>query len=127
MTRFQFAEARGEECDTKPVRRADANRAGDRDRGVAYQRPSAQHFRLHALGGQKKFLPGASQLCAGWTAQEKLGAEFRFKCGQTAGDGGVVQPQPPRRAEDLSCAGDGEEDADVVPVHYRFHTSISAQ
>jgi hypothetical protein len=29
----------------------------------------------------------------------------------------VVQLQPARRAEDLAGAGNGEEDAHVIPVH----------
>src|SRR5690606_36604807 len=37
--------------------------------------------------------------------------------GETPRDGGVVDAEPPGRAQNLARAGNGEKNADIVPVH----------
>ena len=78
MAARQLAEARREEGDAEPVRRADAHRAGDRDGGIADNCARAQHLGFHAFGGQQKLFARAGQLGAGGAAGEKLGAQVRF-------------------------------------------------
>ena len=66
---------------------------------------------------REEALAGRRQLAAGGEPAKELCAKRIFQRGDPARDGRVVEFQPPRRAEDLAGAGDGEEDADVVPVH----------
>ena len=116
-SRGQRAEPRGEIGDAETVRRADPHRAGDRLAFAGDLGARGDHVGLHALGDAEEALAGRRQLAAGGMAAEQLCAERLLQRGDAAGDGGVVELEPPRRAEDLPGAGHGEEDADIIPVH----------
>ena len=111
------AEARREEGDAETVRRADAHRARDGLAVAGDLRAGGDHVGLHALGDVEEALAGRRQLAAGGEPAEQLCAKRLLQRGDAARHGGVVELQPPRRAEDLAGARDGKEDADVVPVH----------
>ena len=117
MLRRQRAEAGCQEGDAETVGRADADRAGDRLVAAGKLRARGDHVGLHALGDRKKALAGRRQLAAGGEPAKQFCAERVLQRGDAARDGGVVELQPARRAEDLAGAGDREKDANVVPVH----------
>ena len=75
------------------------------------------HVGLHPLGDLEEALAGGRQFAAGRQAAEQLCAERGLQRGDAARDGGVVEVEPSGGAENLPGAGDGEKDADVVPVH----------
>ncbi|MNG37150.1 hypothetical protein D3C84_1244100 [compost metagenome] len=50
-------------------------------------------------------------------AGEELAAERHFERGKAPGDGGVIEREGFRSRQNLPVAGDGEENANVVPVH----------
>src|SRR5207237_6835339 len=73
--------------------------------------------RFHLLRGGEETLAGRGQRRASGAAVEELGAEPGFEGGDASADGGVIEPQPPRRRDELAAPGDGEEDAHIVPIH----------
>ena len=113
----QRAEPRRQKGDAETVGRADAHRAGNGLVAAGKLGARGDHVGFHALGDGEEALAGRRQLAAGGEPAKQLCAERVFQRGDAARDGGVVELQPARRAEDLAGAGDGEEDADVVPVH----------
>ena len=113
----QRAEPRREIGDAEAVRRADPHVAGDLLAFAGELGARGDHVGLHALGHAEEALAGRRQFAAGGMAAEQLCAERLFERGEASRDRGVVELEPPRRAEDLPGARDGEEDADVIPVH----------
>ena len=113
----QRAEARREIGDAETIRRADAHRAGDRLAFAGDLGARGDHVGLHAFGDAEEALAGRRQLAARRVAAEQLCVERRLQRGDAAGHRGVVEVEPPRRAEDLPGTRDGEEDAGVIPVH----------
>ena len=113
----QRAEPRRQEGDAETVGRADANRAGDGLVAAGEFGACGDHVGFHALGNCEEALAGGRQLAAGGEPAKELCAKRIFQGGDAARNGGVVELQPPRRAEDLASAGHGEKDANVVPVH----------
>ena len=92
-------------------------RAGDRLAVAGDLGARGDHVGLHALGDAEEALAGRRQLAAGGVAAEQFCVEGGLERGDAARHGGVVEVEPARRAEDLPGAGDGEEDAGVIPVH----------
>ena len=117
MLRGQRAEPRREEGDAETVGRADAHRARNILALAGDLGAGGDHVGFHALGDGQETLAGRRQFAAGGEAAKQLCAERLLERGDAARDRGVVESEPPRRAEDLAGAGDGEEDADVIPVH----------
>ena len=76
-----------------------------------------QERALHLFGGGEETLAGAGQPRPGGAAVEQFGAERRLQRRDAAAGGGVIETQPLGPGDELTGAGDGEEDANVVPIH----------
>ena len=117
MLRGQRAQPRSKEGDAETIGRADPHGARNILVAAGKFRARGDHVGLHALGDGQEALAGRCQFAAGREPAKEFCAERIFKRGDAARHRGVVQFQTPRRAQNLAGAGDGEEDADVIPVH----------
>ncbi len=102
MLRGQRAEPRREEGDAETVGRADAHRARHLLAFAGDLGAGGDHVGFHALGDGEEALAGRRQLAAGGEPAKELCAERLLQRGDPARDGGVVEFEPPRRAEDLA-------------------------
>ena len=107
MLGSQRAEPRRKIGDAETVRRANPHTACYLVAFAGDLGACGDHVGLHALGHSEEALAGGRQLAAGGVAAEQLRVECRLQRGDAARNGGVVELQPPRRAEDLPGARDG--------------------
>ena len=112
--------APGEIIGRETVGRADAHVAGKFDVETGDLRLRVQERALHLLGGDEKPLAGAGQPRARRAAVEQLRAERGLQRRHAPARRRVIEMQPARARHELPGAGDGEEDAHIVPVHARL-------
>ena len=117
VSRDERPERLGQIIGGEPVGRADAHVAGEFDVEVRDFALRVQEGALHLFGGGEETLAGAGQPRPGGAAVEQFGAERRLQRRDAAAGGGMVEMQPLGPGDELTGAGDGEEDADVVPIH----------
>ena len=120
MTLGEIAQRACEVIGREPVRRADAHIARKFEIDAGDLALRMQEGALHLLGGADEALARAGELRAGRAPVEQLGADRLFERRDAAADRRMIELEPLRGGDELPAAGDGEEDADVVPIHQRY-------
>src|ERR1700677_5362265 len=78
-----------------------------------------QERALHLLGGADEALARAGEFSPGGAPVEQLGADRFFERRYATADRRMVELEPLGGGDELPTARDGEEDADVIPIHER--------
>jgi hypothetical protein len=102
----------------EPVGRADAHIARKLEIDPGDFTLRVQERALHLLGADES-LARACELGPRGAPVEQLGADRGLERRDAAADRRVVELEPFGGGDELSAARDGEENADVIPIHQR--------